>query len=103
MSKAYRQERSCSRSRVTVRYHRGETQAVRYHRNTRVEPEGRERESMYGSLQDAELMLRELTKRFNKNEKIYRSSAYNEESTRAEFINPFFTAMGWDLANTSGA
>ena len=46
--------------------------------------------------------VRELVERFRRNEDVYRSSQYNETQLRREFIDPFFTALGWDVANVQG-
>ena len=43
--------------------------------------------------------VRELVERFRRNEDVYRSSQYNETQLRREFIDPFFTALGWDVAS----
>jgi len=40
--------------------------------------------------------------RFDQNRKVYRSSDYKEEQLRAEFLNPFFTALGGDMDNKQG-
>ncbi|MCX6908670.1 MAG: restriction endonuclease subunit M, partial [Verrucomicrobia bacterium] len=46
--------------------------------------------------------IQELVERFKANHDAYRSAAYNEEQCRAEFINPFFLALGWDIENKAG-
>jgi len=43
-----------------------------------------------------------LIAKFQSHASHYRSPAYNEEQTRHDFINPFFEALGWDIANTAG-
>jgi len=43
-----------------------------------------------------------LTRQFEANRVAYQSGAYNETSTRVQFINPLFEALGWDVNNTSG-
>ena len=43
--------------------------------------------------------VRELIERFRRNEDVYRSGQYNETQLRREFIDPFFTALGWDVAS----
>ncbi|MBN1253930.1 MAG: Eco57I restriction-modification methylase domain-containing protein [Deltaproteobacteria bacterium] len=40
--------------------------------------------------------------RFERNIEAYRSPAYNETQLRREFIDPFFEALGWDVANKAG-
>ena len=44
----------------------------------------------------------ELIKRFQFNEKQYKSGSYNETQVRLEFINPLFKALGWDVDNEQG-
>ena len=44
----------------------------------------------------------DLIRRFEDNRKAYHSGHYNEAQTRQEFINPLFTALGWDVDNTQG-
>jgi len=46
--------------------------------------------------------VRELISRFRRNKDVYRSNQYNETQLRREFIDPFFTALGWDVANVQG-
>ena len=38
----------------------------------------------------------------NRAEYVKRTSGYNESDTRADFVDPFFVALGWDVANTRG-
>ncbi|MHB1458140.1 MAG: Eco57I restriction-modification methylase domain-containing protein [Armatimonadota bacterium] len=47
-------------------------------------------------------IIKELVDRYDRNRDIYRSDKYNEEQTRAEFIGPFFEALGWDVTNKAG-
>ncbi|MCX6374472.1 MAG: hypothetical protein NTU88_00280 [Armatimonadetes bacterium] len=44
----------------------------------------------------------ELVERFRDNRDLYTSQNYNEEQTRAEFIGPFFEALGWEVPNKAG-
>ncbi len=44
----------------------------------------------------------ELAERFERNRVAYRSGHYNETQVRREFIDPFFEALGWDVANRQG-
>ena len=44
----------------------------------------------------------DLIERFRRNEDDYRDPRYNETQVRREFIDPFFTALGWDVANGQG-
>jgi len=41
----------------------------------------------------------ELIERFDRNRSAYKSDQYNEARLRIEFLNPFFEALGWDIAN----
>jgi N-6 DNA Methylase len=59
--------------------------------------------STFGSLENARAVISELVERYRENRDRYESSAYNEETARNEFINPLFEALGWDIANKSGA
>jgi type I restriction-modification system DNA methylase subunit/predicted type IV restriction endonuclease len=43
-----------------------------------------------------------LVELFSRNREKYRSAPYNEEQARGEFIDPFFQALGWDMANRKG-
>lgn len=43
-----------------------------------------------------------LVERYARNHDRYRSSSYNEETCRAEFITPLFEALGWDVTNKAG-
>jgi len=47
--------------------------------------------------------VKELVAKFERNIKAYKSSSYNEEQVKQEFINPFFESLGWDVSNKSGA
>jgi len=48
---------------------------------------------------DAPAVIHELVEHFRDNYSQYMDSNYNEEQTRAEFIGPFFEALGWDVTN----
>jgi predicted type IV restriction endonuclease len=48
-----------------------------------------------------ELVL-ELVERFERNRAAYRSGRYKETRARAEFIDPLFVALGWDVHNVKG-
>ncbi len=43
-----------------------------------------------------------LVQRFERNLASYRNQGYNETQLRREFIDPFFEALGWDVANKAG-
>jgi type I restriction-modification system DNA methylase subunit len=44
----------------------------------------------------------DLVARFSQNIASYSDSKYKEAHVRQEFINPFFEALGWDIANKQG-
>ncbi|HEY7067827.1 MAG TPA: N-6 DNA methylase, partial [Chloroflexota bacterium] len=44
----------------------------------------------------------ELVERFQRDAAAYHTATYNETMLRIEFLDPFFTALGWDVANTQG-
>jgi type I restriction-modification system DNA methylase subunit len=44
----------------------------------------------------------DLIERFRTNRESYLSPHYNETQLRREFVDPFFEALGWDVANKSG-
>jgi len=44
-------------------------------------------------------IISDLVAQFERNLEAYRSQGYNETQVRQEFINPFFEALGWDMAN----
>jgi hypothetical protein len=44
----------------------------------------------------------DLVERFERDRKVFLSPDYKEEQLRAEFLNPFFTALGWDMDNKQG-
>jgi len=46
--------------------------------------------------------ITELVERFRQNQQAYMQASYNETQVRREFIDPFFTALGWDVANEQG-
>ncbi len=39
---------------------------------------------------------------FDRNRDTYLSGQYNEAKLRQDFLNPFFAALGWDMANDAG-
>ncbi|MBI4001098.1 MAG: N-6 DNA methylase, partial [Nitrospira defluvii] len=43
-----------------------------------------------------------LIDRFEHNRDSYKSQGYNETQLRREFLDPFFEALGWDVANKQG-
>ena len=44
----------------------------------------------------------DLVEHFERDRTVFLSPDYKEEQLRAEFLNPFFTALGWDVANKAG-
>ncbi len=46
--------------------------------------------------------IADLVQRFETHGDAYRSPGYNETQLRREFIDPFFEALGWDVANRAG-
>ena len=50
-------------------------------------------------MKEALQQLSNLVERFERNIEAYHSPAYNETQLRREFIDPFFEALGWDVAN----
>jgi len=53
-------------------------------------------------MKEALKQISDLIERFERNIEAYRSPAYNETQLRREFIDPFFEALGWDVANKAG-
>jgi predicted type IV restriction endonuclease len=43
-------------------------------------------------------IIQELIETFERNLGSYKSQGYNEANLRQAFINPFFEALGWDMA-----
>jgi len=41
----------------------------------------------------------ELVEQFSRSFESYKSGRYNEAQVRQEFIDPFFTELGWDVEN----
>ena len=46
--------------------------------------------------------LRNLVEKFRGNFNQYKSGQYNEATTRADFIDPFFELLDWDINNKQG-
>ena len=46
--------------------------------------------------------IEKLVERFDRNREQYLSPGYNETELRQEFLNPFFSALGWDIENRQG-
>ncbi|MDQ1266569.1 MAG: hypothetical protein QG635_1721, partial [Bacteroidota bacterium] len=45
---------------------------------------------------------KELTELFKNNIEVYKSSRYDEENTKIDFIDKFFALLGWDVYNAAG-
>ena len=54
---------------------------------------------LVGNAPDA---VRRLVGHFDQSRKVFLSPDYKEEQLRAEFLNPFFESLGWDVANKAG-
>jgi hypothetical protein len=46
--------------------------------------------------------VKRLVDHYDQNRKVFLSPDYKEEQLRLEFLNPFFTALGWDMDNKQG-
>jgi transketolase N-terminal domain/subunit len=46
--------------------------------------------------------LNRLVATFEKNFAHYKKAGYDEASLRQEFLNPLFSALGWDVENKAG-
>lgn len=46
--------------------------------------------------------IKQLVERFLEHREKYRDPSYKEARLRLEFLDPFFEALGWDVANTQG-
>ncbi len=44
----------------------------------------------------------DLVERFSRDRKAFQSPDYKEEQLRAEFLNPFFESLGWEVSNKAG-
>ena len=51
---------------------------------------------------DAPEIIHSLVDRFDSSRDQYTSQSYNETQIRREFIDPFFSALGWDIDNKQG-
>jgi type I restriction-modification system DNA methylase subunit len=47
-------------------------------------------------------LILDLVERFERNRDSYKSVSYNETQLRREFLDPFFTVLGWDIDNKQG-
>jgi len=46
--------------------------------------------------------IQELVEQFHRNRDEYRKHGLNETQLRREYLDPFFEALGWDVANRQG-
>lgn len=46
--------------------------------------------------------IKKLVETFTNNIESYKSAVFNETQARVQFIDPFFTALGWDVENKAG-
>ena len=53
-----------------------------------------------GTASDA---VKRLVDRFDQDREVFLSGDYKKEQLRAEFLNPFFAALDWDMDNTLDA
>ncbi|MDH4244068.1 MAG: N-6 DNA methylase [Nitrospira sp.] len=53
-------------------------------------------------MSQAPSIITELIDRFEQNRESYKNQGYNETQLRREFLDPFFGALGWDVANRQG-
>jgi len=51
------------------------------------------------SRDQAKIAIQKLVERFSEQRDGYHTGDYNETKTRRDFIDPFFTALGWDMDN----
>ncbi len=58
--------------------------------------------SIAQSSAQAQTQVDHLVERFARNLDAYRRAEYKEAQVRAEFIDPFFEALGWDVRNVQG-
>jgi hypothetical protein len=57
---------------------------------------------MRGVLMGLPKEIADLIERFDRNLAAYKGGQYNEAQLRQDFLNPFFGALGWDMANKAG-
>ena len=50
--------------------------------------------------EEAKAIIEKLVNRFAEQRNGYHATDYNETKTRRDFIDPFFTALGWDMDNS---
>lgn len=55
------------------------------------------------NLQERKKQLQDLVNKFNLNKNYYLSNKYNESQLRTDFLDEFFTILGWDIPNRKAA
>lgn len=50
----------------------------------------------------AEISIEKLVEKYTSDRDHYLSSQYNETQLRADFLDPFFDLLGWDIQNRKG-
>jgi hypothetical protein len=55
------------------------------------------------TFEDSKGEIAQLVRHFTTNRDAFRAPAYKEAQARQEFIDPFFSALGWDVRNAQGA
>ena len=53
-------------------------------------------------MQEPNQQLQQLIEKFDRNFKQYKSASYDEANVRVDFIDKFFTLLGWDVSNEKG-
>jgi adenine-specific DNA-methyltransferase len=51
------------------------------------------------SFEDASTIVRRLVADFDAHKHVYLGAAYTEAEVREDFVNKFFTALGWDVSH----
>jgi predicted type IV restriction endonuclease len=48
------------------------------------------------------MTIKDLVQKYHINRETYLQANYNETQLRADFLDPFFELLGWDIKNTQG-
>jgi hypothetical protein len=48
------------------------------------------------------MTIKDLVQKYHTNRETYLQANYNETQLRADFLDPFFELLGWDIKNTQG-
>lgn len=51
---------------------------------------------------DEKLQLQQLVDKYNNDSAYYQSKKYNETQLRTDFLDQFFSILGWDITNAKG-